>query len=569
MIDFLKRNWQIFSVVLALLLLASLVVGYFIKDEVYVGWGSADWDLTGSTAYVVASDAPSDIIYAARKAKREMGDLVQICDGTADDVQIQAAIDACASQGEGLVQLVGGNFNISTRIKFGSGDDDIILQGMGIDVTKITTVGDIDGIRLENVSDVVIRHLEINATTQTTNDGTRAILETDEVIDCLFEYLYLHDGSEFGISFWEANSTTIQHCEIYNCGDHLIHPNSADATYGFNNKYLFNELHGGSELGIKDSGNTAGTYILGTLIEGNSVYSNTAQGIAVFDQVGAVIKGNNVYKNGRDGIQLQSLSRAIVSNNICYNNSQLRTWGDGIALINADYCIVTNNICYDDQGTKTQDAGIHLDADTSNVRVINNEITGNENDTYTDLGSDNIVTHNTGAEQDRIFILTAGGGWAETDNPCADPTQVEFDTNNIDLYLADFDPDTDEYIQWQAWTPSDYGTGGTTTFTATFVWTANSATTSHDVIWGCSARVYADGDAVDQATGTAQTVTDECGDAAYEVRISSATSAITPAGTAAANRPIHFKVYRDADDGSDDCTVDARLWAVIITFDGI
>ena len=49
---------------------------------------------------VAASDAS-----AASKAQADY-----VCDGTADDVQIQAAIDACEALGFGKVQLTIGNF---------------------------------------------------------------------------------------------------------------------------------------------------------------------------------------------------------------------------------------------------------------------------------------------------------------------------------------------------------------------------------------------------------------------------------------------------------------------------
>jgi hypothetical protein len=50
------------------------------------------------------------------------------------------------------------------------------------------------------------------------------------------------------------------------------------------------------------------------------------------------------------------------------------------------------------------------------------------------------------------------------------------------------------------------------------------------------------------------------------MHISAATSAVTIGGTPAANRPIQFQVYRDADAGGDTLATDARLLGVEITF---
>lgn len=48
----------------------------------------------GATAYVVASDAPAALIQAATQAKRIYGSLIQLADGTNDETEIQAAINA-------------------------------------------------------------------------------------------------------------------------------------------------------------------------------------------------------------------------------------------------------------------------------------------------------------------------------------------------------------------------------------------------------------------------------------------------------------------------------------------
>jgi hypothetical protein len=110
--------------------------------------------------------------------------------------------------------------------------------------------------------------------------------------------------------------------------------------------------------------------------------------------------------------------------------------------------------------------------------------------------------------------------------------------------------------------PSDYGGG---TFTAQFYWTANS-TSTNSVVWGIQGRAYADGDAIDQAWGTAQEVTDANGSAAYTERISGATSAITVAGTTpAAGQMLRWRIYR-LGSGSDNLAASAILESVLINY---
>ena len=159
------------------------------------------------------------------------------------------------------------------------------------------------------------------------------------------------------------------------------------------------------------------------------------------------------------------------------------------------------------------------------------------------------------------IILTAAGGWPSTTNGCATPTQVEYGTNDVDLYVADFDPDSDEYMQWTVVMPSDYDAG---TVTGVFYWLCDNAS-GNSAVWGLQGRSYADSDAIDQAWGAAQTVTD-ANNAQNDLNISAATAAITLGGGPAASELVQFRAYRDADNGSDDLAYDARLIAVRVTF---
>jgi len=136
----------------------------------------------------------------------------------------------------------------------------------------------------------------------------------------------------------------------------------------------------------------------------------------------------------------------------------------------------------------------------------------------------------------------------------------ELSTNKVNTDELLFDPGTDEFAQCMIVMPSNWNAG---TITAQFHWTASTG--SGDVVWGLSGRAYANDDALDQAQGTAQTVTDTL-TAINDLEISPATSAITLGGTAAAGNPVIFEVYRDANAGGDTLAADARLLGVEITY---
>lgn len=136
---------------------------------------------------------------------------------------------------------------------------------------------------------------------------------------------------------------------------------------------------------------------------------------------------------------------------------------------------------------------------------------------------------------------------------------TESTTNKVMLSTLDFDASTDESAQITIPMDKKWNEG---TVTVQFIWTAGA---TGDVVWGCQAVALSDDDAVDSAFGTAQTVTDSV-TASGDVMESAFTSAITIAGTPAAEDLVVFKFYRDADNGSDTLAADASLIAVRIKY---
>jgi hypothetical protein len=127
------------------------------------------------------------------------------------------------------------------------------------------------------------------------------------------------------------------------------------------------------------------------------------------------------------------------------------------------------------------------------------------------------------------------------------------------MYHLDFDPDTNEYAQWNVGMPSDWDGG---TVTAVFYWTVTGGAAG-TVIWGFQGISYGDGEAIDQAWGAAQTVTDNWIDNDVE-HITAATAAVTLYGTPAAGEDVQFRAYRNAT--GDTMAADARLIKIRVTF---
>lgn len=146
-----------------------------------------------------------------------------------------------------------------------------------------------------------------------------------------------------------------------------------------------------------------------------------------------------------------------------------------------------------------------------------------------------------------------------TTNGCAAAT-TETTTNKLMVPVCDYDAATQESAQFTVAMPKSWNNG---TITAQFEWTAASGT--GNVVWGMQCIATSDGDVIDTAFGTAQTVTDALV-ATGDLMISAATSAITIGGTPATGDTVWCKAYRDAANVSDTFSADARLVGVKVLY---
>jgi hypothetical protein len=158
-------------------------------------------------------------------------------------------------------------------------------------------------------------------------------------------------------------------------------------------------------------------------------------------------------------------------------------------------------------------------------------------------------------------VLTAAGSWPSITGGASAPTQAETTTNDVNFYYVEFADAVTSHTNWALAMPSDYNGG---TITAIFYWISPSASTN-SVVWGMSGRAFNDGDVLDQAFGTVQTVTD-ANNGTDDVNISAATAAITLAGTPAAGSYVQFKAERQGGAGGDTLAAVAELLQVRITY---
>lgn len=98
-----------------------------------------------ATVLVVASDAPEPVKAMAWALKAFYPSQIYICDGVLDEIEIQAGLEWLNSFGAGIERLVGKTFYISVSIGSLAGTskyNNVLMQGDGVDATKVKMTGD-------------------------------------------------------------------------------------------------------------------------------------------------------------------------------------------------------------------------------------------------------------------------------------------------------------------------------------------------------------------------------------------------------------------------------------------
>ena len=160
------------------------------------------------------------------------------------------------------------------------------------------------------------------------------------------------------------------------------------------------------------------------------------------------------------------------------------------------------------------------------------------------------------AGTETIWVPASAMYGSETNG--ADGQQVETTATRPDLKVLDYDASTAEYAQFAIAMPKSWNLG---TVTFQYFW-APSNTNTGNCIMGLQGVSVSNDDTADVVFGTAQEVTDAGGGAVEDVLVSSVSSAMTIAGTPADDDLTFFQLYRDAADGSDTFTGDARLMGI-------
>ena len=160
------------------------------------------------------------------------------------------------------------------------------------------------------------------------------------------------------------------------------------------------------------------------------------------------------------------------------------------------------------------------------------------------------------AGKETIWI-PANALYLPTTNP-ADQASVETTALRPELKVLDFDASTAQYAQFAIAMPKSWNLG---TVTYQVFWSPSTDNTGN-CIFGLQGVSCTEGDTADVAFGTAQEVTDAGIGTVEDVQMTAVSSAMTIAGSPADDDQTFFQLYRDAADGSDTFTGEARVLGI-------
>ncbi len=301
--------------------------------NVYIGNGSEN-------VLVTADKAAADELGTSTAGYTE-DEVDYLCDGTADDVEINAAVAAAASAGGGKVILLEGTYTLAAYITL-SGN--VTIEGMGYG-TYINNKSS-HGIYVSGYESTwAVRNLRIVG--EGGSNNATIYIATNETGNGLIENCDLSDDYGVYLQNDDAVSFTVRNCYIHHC------------------------YSGGLYLGTSDSQH----YDSRIMIENNQI-NNCDIGIAVYYQdwcriTGNVIRGSyygihmtacdyaNITDNAIDsrgnqlkyGIYLNTVKRANVSGNV-FVIKAYSSAGYGIYMTSESFGTYTSNRFYGiDNGT--------------------------------------------------------------------------------------------------------------------------------------------------------------------------------------------------------------------------
>ena len=414
----------------------------------------------------VAGDEGIATLTVAANDSAQPGNADYQCDGAADEVQINTALNALPAAG-GRVILLEGTYTLADAI--GIPANNITLEGQGrstfLDGDALLTT--VHAIIISGVTDVTIRNLAIQ-TEDTGGKVCHCIWINDGANDATIDGVIIVDSDSDGIHIEGTTiiDLTIRNCSVEDADDVGIHMDMDGGETLTRLRIVNNTIHGTGGAGIFHTVNGAGCSY--AVIAGNTVVESGAQGIYFQELTYSTIEGNVVHTSTEQGIRIATAStNNTIDGNTSYNNGQgnIQVGGGGCTnnvvsgnncstcgnmpsiyiTGNSHYCTVTGN-------TTQSDAGYGILTESSNNTIISGNTVrdSGEGGIAIDAGQACAITGNT------VTNAETGGntysGIEVLDSGYATITGNTSDSNGahgIHIYNADYCTVTGNYCRDQ------------------------------------------------------------------------------------------------------------------------
>jgi hypothetical protein len=274
-----------------------------------------------------------------------------VCDGTADDEQINAAITAANLAGGGIVQLTQGVYNATQSINL---LDDVILQGAGRS-TAIYVPGSIS-VRLYQKNNVTLRDFRVDGT-----GNTLFGIEIGNSADVAVNGVWVENAGNFALFCYAQPGNTTERVRIVN--NYFRQSNGAQDTIGggktasdptaiirditIENNTIIKKPNGGANYNAFDM-----VAVAGLTFANNDCYGYVVTGTEQGPNYQCKFVGNTIHPaigNDATKLDIDTLSTDDIAEGILINDNII---DQGYIKINgaADHvtkhCIITNNVVY-------------------------------------------------------------------------------------------------------------------------------------------------------------------------------------------------------------------------------
>ena len=278
-----------------------------------------------------------------------------LCDGTADDMEINAAIDALPSGG-GEILLLDGTYNISSRITIGKANVSLRGCGPATVIARKFNEASANGVISCSAANCTISSLAIDGNKGSyTNENNRGVYATTSAANFTIEDLSIQNSRD-GIYIGGMTGGRITGCRIKDSGAYGVYVYNAEAI-----DISLNRIDTTGETAVLINGGKS------IKVDGNTITGSTNYGVRLFN--GATM--------------------CTISGNICLDNA------GGISIEDAGMCSVSGNLCMRGSGTpEDYDAlkvTIRATSASSNNIIAGNLVMGKD---VEDSGTGNLVVNN-------------------------------------------------------------------------------------------------------------------------------------------------------------------------------